>query len=248
VRATQALAIYNHLWGWFANKTGSSVTILRADVAKKFYNTTSATPWRRRSPPTEKDLLPVTVEQLNTHLRGYAVTKVMARTKAAATQISNTIGMACQTHAALLKASTGTQPIVPTIIVPVTAVPAVVGKNGSSIAALETACGLSLHVLPIGDTVGTHSIHVPHGVVITQYQWLLISDTVKQLEQSSWCPVPMRSVAVGKTYRVRTAEGIVADGAPLLLVRLTRGQLILRDVSGVVHACPRNKQTLVVQV
>jgi len=176
------------------------------------------------------------------------VTNATSRNIFAAERMANAIGFACRAHAAHLSASANAVQIAPTIAVPVTAVPAVIGKNGSSISALERTCGLRLFVLPIGDTVGTHAIFASAGSVITQYQWLTIAEAVKRLEESSWKSATHRPVAVGNTYRVKVHGRLLARGAPLLLLRITQDQLILRETSGCVHACPWHKRTFLAQV
>jgi hypothetical protein len=223
VFAPQASAIYNALWAWFGKHAKSPVT-------------------------TEKDLDPTEIVKKPTHLRGYAVTAVVSRNAFAAARMANAIGFACKAHADYLRASANAVQITPTVVVPVTAVPAVVGKNGSAISALEAVCGLRLFVLPIGDTVGTHAIFAAAGAVITQYQWLTIAETVQRLEVGSWKSVAHRPVAVGNTYRVKTHGRLLAHGAPLLLVRVSHDQLIWRETSGSVHACSRHKRTFLAQV
>jgi hypothetical protein len=248
VFAPQASAIYNALWAWFGKHAKSPVTILCPETAKQFYDKTSSVPWPHSAPPTEKDLDPTEIVKKPTHLRGYAVTSVVSRNAFAAARMANAIGFACKAHADYLRASANAVQITPTVVVPVTAVPAVVGKNGSAISALEAVCGLRLFVLPIGDTVGTHAIFAAAGAVITQYQWLTIAETVQRLEVGSWKSVAHRPVAVGNTYRVKTHGRLLAHGAPLLLVRVSHDQLIWRETSGSVHACSRHKRTFLAQV
>lgn len=244
----QALAIYNELWAWFTRDNKASTKILCPRLARSFYDCTSTLPWAKKSPPTEKDLDPITIVKHTTRLRGYTVTAVTSRNTFAAQRMAETLGAACQAHAERVVASANAVKIVPSITVPVTAVPAVVGKHGSAISALEATCGMQLYVLPIGDTVGTHAVYAPVGSIVTQYQWLTIMAAVKSLEASTWKSIRHRPLAVGNTYRVRTPAGVVGAGGPLLLVRITRGQLIFREATGVVHACPRNTDTLLAQV
>jgi hypothetical protein len=104
----------------------------------------------------------------HTYVRGHKVLKILTNSVSAAIHICNIVVEECVFHALQKQLCAGGLIVQKSPIIPVTALPTLIGDAGSNLASIRSRVSKSLYLFPVGDTVGSHAFFVECGTTISE--------------------------------------------------------------------------------
>jgi hypothetical protein len=243
-------AIYARALEWYLDKIGAPTpAVLTAAVADGFMAAT--TPPGAPVPPSPlsySQLCPASMHTQPVNARRYVAAAIRARNAGAAAEVAAAVGIAVVDDARARQSVAGAVMVTPMVPVPLTALPAVIGYDGKTIAALEDLCSAPLMALPIGDTVGTHALFTEAGHTVNGIDRDALAAAVARLEAGSWISLPTVEPQPGRLYRVAVAGTVIASGAPLRMMQSAEPTALFSDATGMMYSAPWDPTTTLCKV
>ena len=242
--------IYARTLEWYLDAVGAPrPAVLTTAIADGFMAAT--TPPGAPVPPSPlsySQLCPASLHTQPVNARRYVAAAVRARNNAVAAEVAAAVGIAVADDARARQSVAGAVMVTPMVVVPLTALPAVIGYDGRTIAALEDLCSAPLMALPIGDTVGTHALFTETGHTVNAIDRDALAAAIARLEASSWVPFPEAKPQAGRLYRVAVAGTVIASGAPLRMMQSAKPTALFSDATGMMYSAPWGSATTLCKV
>lgn len=243
-------AIYGRMLEWYIGSLGPPrPKILSAAIADGFMAaTTPPGAPVPAGPHGYARLCPASLHTQPVNARRYVAAAFRARNAAVAAEVAAAVGIIVTDDARSRQAVASAIMITPMVVVPLTALPAVIGYDGRTIAALEDLCSAPLMALPIGDTVGTHALFTEAGHTVNAIDRDALAAAVARLEASSWVKLPDVEPQPGRLYRVAVAGTVIASGAPLRMMQSEPPTTLFTDATGMMYSAPWDETTTLCKV
>ncbi len=225
--------IYDQAWDWFLNSRERKAAFY---LTPSLENAFALAMGCRREGAANKSLFnslcPVSVKILKRISSRYAVISVSATNGWAFECINSAIASECRLDALAWQSVTTVAMVQPCIFLPLSLVKALVGSTGRTIRSIESHVNTKLHILPIGDTAGTHAIFVSKAVKLSRRKADALRRIVCNILAHQWIPVDRRDLYAFDWYRIRSNGTLVANGCPLKCVRFEKNRIEMRDHEG----------------
>lgn len=243
-------AIYARTLEWYLDAVGAPrPTVLTPAIADGFMAAT--TPPGAPIPPSPliySQLCPASMHTQPVNARRYVAAAIRARNSDAAAEVAAAVGVIVADDARARQTAASAVMVTPMVVVPLTALPAVIGYDGKTIAALEDLCSAPLMALPIGDTVGTHALFTEAGHSVNAIDRDALAAAIVRLEAGSWVNLPATNPQPGRLYRVAVAGTVIASGAPLRMMQSAKPTALFSDATGMMYSAPWDATTTLCKV
>lgn len=243
-------AIYARTLEWYLDAVGATKpTVLTVAIADGFMAAT--TPPGAPVPPsplTYSQLCPASMHTQPVNARRYVAAAFRARNADAAAEVAAAVGVVVTDDARARQTAASAVLVTPIVVVPLTALPAVIGYDGRTIAALEDLCSAPLMALPIGDTVGTHALFTEAGHSVNAIDRDALAAAIVRLEARSWVALPDVEPQPCRLYRVAVAGTVIANGAPLRMMQSAEPTALFSDATGMMYSAPWDETTTLCKV
>jgi len=225
--------IYDRAWDWFLTSSERKAAFcLTPEIEAAFGAAMGCGAPTGTGQSPFAALCPVKVKVIKHLSSRYTAVAVSAANDWAAECLHRVVFGECRLDALAWQLGQRVQMVEPGIFVPLSLVKAILGAGGRTIRSIERHVKTTLHVLPIGDTAGTHAIFVSRSFTLSRKNTEAVRRIVSNILSRQWVAVTSREMYAYDWYRVRKNGTVVAHGGPLMCVFFGKTQIAMRDHEG----------------